>query len=62
MVDASLFCAAPIPYRISTLKSRTSNLPKIEVLEFPAPPPNAQAADAPRQPLNFQISNFKFAD
>jgi hypothetical protein len=33
MVDASLFCAGPIPYRISTFKYQISNLPKIEVLE-----------------------------
>jgi hypothetical protein len=55
MVDASLFCAAPIPYRISTLKSRTSNLPKIEVLEFPAPP---RMRKRPMRRAN--LSTFKY--
>jgi len=88
MVDASLFCAAPIPYQVSNFKlatiellsntkfqicrryripyfkSEISNL-KYQIAEdcrprIPARPPNAQAADAPRQSsIEHQLSNLK---
>jgi hypothetical protein len=45
----------------SNINFQISNCPRLQSSNSPRDLPNAQAADAPRPPLNFQISNFKFA-